>query len=326
MAVITVGELGEFGLIDHINGLVSAASPFEGVVLGIGDDTACWRPRLGLEVATTDSLVEGVHFLIGLAAPEELGWKALAVNLSDVAAMGGVPGYALVSLALPPHTPVEWVTGLYRGLLDIARTFGVGIVGGDVHSASQIVVTAALWGTINAPEPLARSGARAGDRIAVTGTLGASAGGLRLLKEGRPVYGPLREAHLRPRPQIESGQGLLRRGVKAAIDISDGLLADLGHLCQSSGVGASVVAEMVPVDPNLSEVFGSDALALALSGGEDYQLLFTAPSNIMEKVQAEVPFTDIGEVTERGNGVEVVDASGQPIALPQNGWQHFGPR
>ncbi|MDP6347339.1 MAG: thiamine-phosphate kinase [Dehalococcoidia bacterium] len=323
---MTVGELGEFGLIDHINGLVSAAGPFEGVVLGIGDDTACWRHRPGLVVATTDSLVEGVHFLIDLAAPDELGWKALAVNLSDVAAMGGVPGYALISLALPPQTPVEWVTGLYRGLLDIARTFRVGVVGGDVHSASQIVVTVALWGTVNAPGPLARSAARIGDRIGITGTMGASAGGLRLLKEGRPVPGPLRQAHLHPRPQIEAGQGLLHCGVKAAIDISDGLLADLGHLCRASGVGASVAAERVPVDPHLREVFGDDALALALSGGEDYQLLFTAPGEVIEKVQVEVPFTDIGEITQRRKGVEVMDAAGRSVALPQKGWQHFDPR
>jgi thiamine-monophosphate kinase len=325
---MTVGELGEFGLIDHIAGLVAAAGPVEGVVLGMGDDTACWRPRPGLEVATTDSLVEGVHFLMDKATPEELGWKALAVNLSDVAAMGGVPGYALVSLSLPPHTPVEWVTGLYRGLLEVAVAYGVGVVGGDVHAAPQVGVTVALWGTVEAQAPLTRSAARAGDRIAVTGTLGASAGGLRLLREGRPVPDFLRQAHLRPRPQVEAGQHLLRCGVRAAIDISDGLLSDLEHLCRASGVGARVVAGQVPVDPHLRDAFGSDALGLALSGGEDYQLLFTAPDGVMDGVKQGLSFTDIGQVTPaRGGGqVEVVDAGGRPLAHEKKGWQHFGPR
>ncbi|MEE9202620.1 MAG: thiamine-phosphate kinase, partial [Dehalococcoidia bacterium] len=225
-----------------------------------------------------------------------------------------------------PHTPVEWVTGLYRGLLEVAAAHGVGIVGGDVHAAPQVGVTVALWGTVEAEAPLTRSAARAGDRIAVTGTLGASAGGLRLLKEGRPVPDFLRQAHLRPRPQVEAGQHLLRCGVRTAIDISDGLLADLGHLCRASGVGARVMAEQVPLDPHLRDAFGAEALGLALSGGEDYQLLFTAPDGVINRVRQGLSFTDIGEVTSQQGRTEVVDAGGHPLAYKEKGWQHFGPR
>lgn len=260
------------------------------------------------------------------ATPQELGWKALAVNLSDVAAMGGVPGYALVSLALPPPTRVDWVTRLYEGMLEIAKEYGVGIVGGDVHRAPQVVITLALWGNVYASAPLTRSAARPGDRIAVTGTLGASAGGLKLFLEGKPVPPALREAHLRPRPQIESGQHLLRSGVKAAIDISDGLLADLGHVCRASGVGARVIADRVPVDPHLREAFGGDALGLALSGGEDYQLLFTAPPGVLAKVKEHLSATDIGEITSQRGQIDLLDVRGQPVPWQKGGWQHFGAR
>lgn len=323
-----VRELGEFGLIDYLARLVTEAGVGGGLVVGIGDDAACWKCPPGLALATTDSQVEGVHFLKDKAAPEEVGWKALAINLSDIAAMGGTPGPALISLALPGETEVEWVGGLYRGLGEAARSYGVAIAGGDVHAASQIVITVALWGGLAGEVPLTRSAARPGEAIAVTGPLGGSAGGLRMLKEGLSLPPEvalfLRQAHLHPQPRLREGQLLLQAGVRAAIDISDGLLSDLGHLCRASGVGARLWAAAIPTHPHLRQAFGAEALRLALTGGEDYELLFTVPQEVMARARQALSFTVIGQ-TRAGVGIEVVDETGAPLPLSRKGWEHFVP-
>ena len=303
----------------------------EGVILGIGDDAAAWHGDDRIELATTDTMVQGVHFTLDTTTWWELGWKALASNLSDIAAMGGRPGYALVSLALPGDTEVESVAELYRGMVEIAREFDVSIVGGDVIASPIVVITIALVGSAEHPDRvLTRSGALPGERIAVTGYPGSSAGGLKMLGEGlgfdQETTDFLREAHLRPRPRIVEGQALAAAGVRAAIDLSDGLLADLAKLCESSGVGAMVELGRVPFHPSLKSAFPEDYLDLALSGGEDYELLFTASSRISSEVTGRLgcPATIIGEIVADEPGrVRLIDEEGKEVKWEKGGWEHF---
>jgi thiamine-monophosphate kinase len=319
-----VSELGEFGLLKRLQALVPGG---QGVLVGIGDDAAVVQGS-ALELATTDSQVEGTHFTLETASPQDLGWKALAVNISDIAAMGGVPRYALVSLSLPPTCEVEWVLGVYRGLLESAKAYQVAIAGGDLHTAPIRAINVSLLGCLQGEAYLSRSASQVGDLIGVTGYLGGAAGGLRMLKQelkfNKEVEAYLRRAHWRPSPRVKEGQELLRLGVRAAIDISDGLMADLGHLCQMSGVGARVVAERVPIHPLLRQAFGAEALALALGGGEDYELLFTCPPSLMERVRESLDITVLGEMTG-GETVEVADSKGRSLPLGKAGWEHFAP-
>jgi len=317
-----VSELGEFGLLKRLQALVPDG---QGVLVGIGDDAAVVRGS-ALELATTDSQVEGTHFSLETAPPQDLGWKALAVNISDIAAMGGVPRYALVSLSLPPTCEVDWVLDVYRGLLKAAKAYQVAIVGGDLHTAPIRAINVSLLGCLQGEAYLSRSASRVGDLIGVTSYLGGSAGGLRMLKQGlkfnKEAEAYLRKALWRPSPRVKEGQELLRLGVRAAIDISDGLIADLGHLCQVSGVGAMVVAERAPIHPLLRQAFGAESLALALGGGEDYELLFTCPPPLMGKVRESLEITVLGEMIE-GETVNVVDGKGRPLHLRKAGWEHF---
>lgn len=270
----------------------------EGVVLGLGDDAAA--VELGpVALITTDSLIENVHFRRDWAPPRLLGRKALSVNLSDIAAMAGVPRHATVSLALPPDLPWEFVDELYDGLLERAAETGVNLVGGNLSaSAHGIVIDVTLLG--QGGRIVRRSGAVAGDQMLVTGTLGAAAQGLKLLSQGArldgegelistgvwtdssaaAVAGCLR-AQLDPRPPLAFARSLAERDlVHAAIDVSDGLSADALAMCEASGVACGLEFAEIPVDPQVSQLVragGGDALSLALHGGEDYQLLLAAP-------------------------------------------------
>lgn len=319
-----IGELGEFGLIDKIAELVG--SPKGRVISGIGDDAAVWIGERCLQLATTDSLVEGVHFLCSQITWEELGWKALAVNLSDIAAMGGNPRYALITFGLPKDMEVEDVISIYKGLLEIARIYDVAIVGGDFVFSPQLIITITVLGDLDGEVYLSRSEAYPGDQIGITGYLGSSAGGLEMLRRGlnleKEIASFLRQAHFRPLPKINEGKILLRYKVKAAIDISDGLISDLGHICRLSKVGAKVRIDRIPVHPYLKEVFGEEALGFALCGGEDYELLFTAPQGVMEELRRELSFTIIGEIVE-GQGIELLDEEGKSFHWKKRGWDHF---
>lgn len=326
-----VSELGEFGLIELLSRTVGKPK-HESVIIGLGDDAACWRARAGLELATTDTLVEGVHFSLGTATWRELGWKALAVNLSDIAAMGGVPRYALVALGLPEDTDVANVSKLYKGMAELAKTFDVEIVGGDVVAAPQVVISLTVVGeTIKNRKALTRSAATPGDEIMVTGYLGASAAGLAMLNRelefNYHIAKTLRDAHLKPMPRVIEGQMLARHGVEAAMDLSDGLVGDLEKLCQASGVGANIYIERVPVHEIVLQSFGIDGISLALNGGEDYELLFTAPGDISGKVQKDLPcpVAVIGDIVP-GAGVKVLDEGGIEIHMENAGWDHFSKR
>jgi len=324
-----VSELGEFGLIDLLANMVYAPQS-EHLRIGIGDDASAWYSDASLHLATVDSLIEDVHFSLGITPWQELGWKALAVNLSDIAAMGGQPRYALVSLALPGEIEVADVTALYRGMIELAQDFGVLIVGGDTCRSPVVAITVTVFGDAGNDRLLTRSAARAGDKIAVTGYLGGAAAGLEMLT-GRLRFdsettADLKKAFLRPQPRVAEGQLLVRQGVLAAIDISDGLVADLAQVSSASRVSARVDIDCLPVHPAVRGNFGDRATGLALSGGEDYELLFTASAGIIDTVKqaASCPVTVIGEIIAGKEGeVSLVDARGNRYQPPRSGWEHF---
>jgi thiamine-monophosphate kinase len=330
-----VSELGEFGLIELLADIVDRTKhpqdiSWQRLLIGIGDDAATWQGDSSIQLATTDSLIQDTHFDLNITTWEELGWKAIAVNLSDIAAMGGIPKYALISLALPGELETDCVSSLYQGMAQIANQFGVAIIGGNIASASRTMITVTVLGSLESKSALTRSAAVPGDQIAVTGYTGLSAAGLKMLKQKLSFDAEtsrlLRRAHLQPTPRINEGQVLLRHGVRAAIDISDGLIADLTHICKASKVSARINKDSVPIHPILQSNFKSDCQQLALSGGEDYELLFTTSSRIINQVKQAIscPMTVIGEITKGTPGqVTLIDAAGKSIPWRQGGWEHF---
>ena len=332
-----VSALGEFGLIGLLAEMISGAqdkgaASYRKLVIGIGDDAAAWKCDAGTQLVTTDSLFQDVHFRLETTPWYELGWKSLAVNLSDIAAMGGAPEYAVISLAVPPDTEVEDVRALYQGMIDLAQRFGVAIIGGDTCRAPLVSITVTVLGSAKDKDGkvLTRSAARPGDKIAVTGALGGASAGMEMLdkklKFDAESEGQLRKAFLQPEPRVAEGQCMVRLGVKTAIDISDGLMSDLKHVCDSSKVGARVEADRIPVASAVRSNFAERALELALAGGEDYELLFTASGEILDKVKAELacPVTVIGEIVAGEPGsIVMVDARGEPVRMGKGGWEHF---
>jgi len=346
-----VGEIGELALIDRLArsieprnlALASALDPAKTELkVGIGDDAAAWTTGAGMTVATTDTLVDGVHFISGQIAWRDLGWKSMAVNLSDIGAMGCLPTYALVTLGLRDSLSVEGLEEMYAGMIDACEKGGGMIAGGDIVRSPVFFVTVALEGMAVGGEHdpsqaalLRRDAASPGDLIAVTGHLGCAAGGLKLLSDARPSPGRaapvpeasahLTRAHFRPIPRVSEGIALAGAGVRSAIDVSDGLLDDLGKLCRASNVAATVRANDVPVDAPLKSVFPDEWLRLAMSGGEDYELLFTAPPGIMAGISRlmPTPVTVIGEIEEGPTGVTVLDQAGATMAVDAVGWDHF---
>ena len=330
-----VSELGEFGLIELLADIVDRTRnpgyiSWQRLLIGIGDDAAAWQGDSSIQLATTDSLIQDTHFDLNITTWEELGWKAIAVNLSDIAAMGGIPGYALISLALPGELETDCISSLYQGMAQIANKFGVAIVGGNIASASKTMITVTVLGSLESKSALTRSAAVPGDQVAITGYPGLSAAGLKMLKQKLSFDSEtsrlLRQAHLQPTPRINEGQALLSHKVRAAIDISDGLIADLTHICKASKVSARINKDSVPIHPVLQSNFKSDCQQLALSGGEDYELLFTASSQVINQVKQAIscPITVIGEIIEGTPGqVTLSDAAGKNIPWEKAGWEHF---
>jgi len=333
-----VSDLGEFGLIDRVAGALPP--PGEGVVVGIGDDVAVLRTDgENYLLATCDIQVEGVHFLREAIGPYRLGRKAAAINLSDIAAMGGVPTYLLVSLAMPPQTEVSFIDELYRGLQDEVSAAGAEIVGGNMANLpDRFMIDILLLGWVEPDHLLLRSGARVGDQVCVTGVLGNSAAGLALLLDPQAEVDPevweqLLAAHLTPRPCLLEGRALAGMGaVTAAIDVSDGTLSDIGHICERSHVGVDIWAEQLPISEaarSAAQATGQDALDFALRGGEDYQLLFTVPQprvgEVMEGVWAATgtPVTVIGQILPPAAGIQVVLSDGTRLPGSKGGWDHF---
>ena len=332
-----VSELGEFGLIDLLAKMVNSSrnsqiASWQQLLIGIGDDAAAWNSNASTQLATTDSFIQDIHFSLGIASWEDLGWKALAVNLSDIAAMGGVPQYALISLMLPADTEVDDVIALYKGMIDLAQQSGVAIIGGDTSSAPLVAINITALGNITNRDKriLTRSAAKPGEQVAVTGELGVAAAGLEMfikqLQFDTEATTCFKKAYLRPYPRLSEGQLLVEHGVRTAIDISDGLISDLNHICKSSRVSARIETDCVPIQPMVKANFGDKSLDLALSGGEDYELLFTASAEVIDKVKraASCPVTVIGEITtDKTDKITLVDKEGNPFNLHKAGWEHF---
>ncbi len=334
-----VSDIGEFGLIELVRqwtmagdaGADSLATDRYRISVPNGDDAAAVTFSRGpiTELYTTDTMVEGVHFTATTTPWRDLGWKAIASNISDVAAMGGDPATALITLGLTPETLVADIRELYTGMIEICDAYGACIIGGDMVRSPVAFITVALTGLASA-SPMVRTTAAPGHLVAVSGPVGGSAGGLRQLLAERSVEtsgtSDLATQHRRPFPHVAAGKRLVSAGVGCAMDVSDGLADDLGKLCTASGVAATIYADRVPTPPELKDAFPGDWLDLALYGGEDYVLLFTAPDYIMDA--AITLLTEgaavIGEITDGDPGaVTIVDASGRAMGRNASGWDHF---
>lgn len=328
--------IGEFPLIERLTEQLRDYG--DSVVLGIGDDTAVFRsPHGKYLLATCDMLVEGHHFKREWISGEQLGHKALAVSLSDIAAMGGVPRYVLVAAGWPSQTDLEYAAGIYRGMGALAASHEVFVIGGDTVSAPQLILDVTVIGEME-KEPVTRAGAVVGDVFAVTGNLGASAAGLALLEAVLPpslstaTGQALLEAHLMPLPRVKEASVLLEMGsLSAMIDISDGLASEVEHICKQSVVGAKIELSRLPVGEKTrkaADALGRNYLDWALHGGEDYELLVTLPGEKVPAVKTElarlgVDFTKIGKVTGAGQGVCFLDANGQTVKKVKKGYDHF---
>ena len=309
--------MNEFDVINRLSARLP--DPPAEVVVPIGDDCAVLRLGDALWVAAADMLVSGRHFK-EWASPEDVGYKAVAANVSDVAAMGGVPRFVLASGGADD---AETTLRCMDGVLEACEEFGAYPLGGDTTGAAALTVDVAILGQL-AHAPVLRSGARPGDLLAVTGELGASAAGLLALESGDAGPERLIHKHLRPEPRLVAGRAAARLGAHAMIDLSDGLASDVRHVCERSGVGCRIDLDLLPIAGDTREYLrsaGRDAEVLAATGGEDYELLVAAPREIVEALasESEVPVTVIGEVTGEGavflrNGERVDGLSG---------WDHF---
>jgi thiamine-monophosphate kinase len=314
--------LAEKLLISRIRG---RAARGRGIVTGIGDDCAVLQIPAGNHLlVTTDLSLEGTHFRREWHPPEAVGHRCLARGLSDIAAMGGNPVAAFLSLALPQNVRQPWVDQFMKGLLKLADRFNVTLAGGDTaQSPSGVLADIVVVGSVPKGKAILRSGARPGDAVYVTGALGGAAATLELLFSGRKLRPTDFPRHFHPAPRVEVGRFLLGKGLASAmIDLSDGLSTDLGHLCQESGVGVEIHVDVVP-----REKIGKPAhevdLKSALHGGEDYELLFTVPrGKRMPARIAGVDITQIGHIT-RAKQVLLMNSKGVGIKLRPQGWEHF---
>lgn len=325
-------EIGEFGLINRIRRWVTSSDP--ALVQGIGDDVAVIGTGSTALLVTTDILIEGIHFDLSWTDPYTLGRKSLAVNLSDIASMGGTPKYFLISIGLPKNLPLSFVSSFYRGLKKEAKRYQVELIGGDTSLSQKIVINICLLGEGRKRDLLLRKGAKAGDDLFVSGTLGDAALGLKVLEK----KGKIKEAeglvkkHLSPCPRVELGQAIAKHHwATAMIDVSDGLLIDTSHLLEEGGVGARIWERMIPLSRLYQKwirSFSKDPFRLALSGGEDYELLFTAPSGMRNRISSlahahKIPITRIGKILHKEEGFHIVRKDGKDYSPSRLGFEHF---
>jgi len=334
-----VRATGEFGFIERLKGFgdTEDLKNADSVLIGIGDDAAVVSTPSGELLLTTDAIVDGVHFRSGDERWYDIGWKCAVSNLSDIAAMGGVPDHALVTLGVPEGATAETFSEFYAGMNRAFAQFGGRVVGGDVVSSPSMFVNLALTGHPSKNSEgvsawLRRDSAQIGDLVCVTGPLGGSAGGLEILLAGNtnPSSQILVDRHFHPTPRLEMGKLLVERGVLCAMDISDGLIGDLEKLARTSDVRIAVDMADIPMPTELIFMFGTSAIDLALGGGEDYELVFTAPESIISglpfDLESESGIRVIGRVTEEGvsgGEVNVFDATGAKFEPLRKGWDHL---
>lgn len=331
-----IKEIGESGLIQRIADNYRSSHP--AIICGIGEDAAALKlSEKNILLTTCDLLVEDIHFNLSLTNSYHLGRKSLAVNLSDIAAMGGIPRFFLVSLAIPTYTSVEFIDDLYRGIMELADEFNTELVGGDTNaSPDKLIIDITLLGEANPDHLLKRSGAQAGDSIFTTGTLGDSALGFSILKRDHesnstPPFNKLTLRHLSPRPRIKEGKALAEKHLASAmIDISDGLLTDLKQILTLSKVGATIFISQLPLSNDFKQFqvqHKHNKIDFALNGGEDYELLFTTPQtkeNALYRLsqKLKVPITKIGEINSSKKLI-VLDENQTPYSIDDQGYDHF---
>ena len=325
-----INQIGEFGLIDLIKKKIFSGD--KRVVVNIGDDAAVIKSSPDrLLIFTTDTLVERVHFNLKYSTFEEVGWKAMVANLSDIAAMGGLPKFALVTIGLPKSMQVEDVLSIYKGASRIARKYDCKIIGGDTTLVPKdLFISIALLGEVEKKFLCTRSGAKKGDLICVTGKLGEAQAGLEFLKKYGRQKLPLVKKHLRPQPRINEARILVKNlKINSMIDISDGLSSELFHLTEESQLGAIIYEQNIPISPKclkLKPLLNKTPLAWALSSGEEYELLFTVDSqdkNKIEKTLAKQNISVIGEMVDKRQGVKLIQKSGRMKDLKKMGFVHF---
>lgn len=327
-----ISDTGEFGLIARLESMIGKnVGHDDSIQLGIGDDAAVVSPGKNKQlVMTVDTLVEDVHFRRDGCGWESVGWKAAAMNLSDLAAMGAEPRWMLVNLVLTTDMTLKDVQSLYRGLLACGKKFGAAVTGGNTaRSHKEFSVTVTAIGEVKRNHYLTRAGAKAGDVIVLSGRLGLAAAGLKLLESHpRPKHSVLVRSQLRPVPRVHEIRKLIHQKIRlhACIDISDGLASDLGHVCKASGLGAELDETMIPVHPNLkkiSEQFSMNPYDLIFNGGEDYELLMTMTLNEFTRAKKILPqLYAIGTMTAR-RGMRLKTGLQQIKNIQQTGFRHF---
>jgi thiamine-monophosphate kinase len=316
----TLADLGEFGLIDRVTRIVAQVAPGEEVLVGPGDDAAVLRVRKGHVLVSTDLMIEGRHFRKDWAEAIDVGHRAAAQNLSDINAMGGRAVWLTVGFAAPPTLPAKWALDFVQGFAEECATVGAGVVGGDVTSADKITIAVTVLGACSV-SPVLRSGAHAGDMVALAGRQGWAAGGLAVLGRGFRSPRVLVEAYRRPQPPYDAGAVAAGAGATAMIDVSDGLLADAAHVAAASGVAIDITSTTLEIPDPLVAVgsaTGADPLTFVLGGGDDHSLLATFPAG------TELPdgWVEIGKVTAPGTDGPGVTVDGSPYDGP-TGWTHF---
>lgn len=335
-----ISEIGEFGLIDHLNEKIIIKHT--STVKGIGDDAAVIDAGDHVKVVTTDLLLEGVHFDLSYAPLPHIGFKAVAVNVSDVAAMNAVPKQITVSIALSNRFSVEAVDALYAGINAAAEHYGVDVIGGDTTaSRSGLVISVTAIGECKKESLSCRSGAKVNDILCVTGDLGGALVGLQILEREKQVYlanpdmkpelekyGYVTGRQLRPEARMDIIHELRELGIvpSSMIDVSDGLASELFHICKSSKVGVTIYEDKLPIDKQTFDTaveLNLDPITCVLNGGEDYELLFTIDQKDFEKLEKHPDIHFIGHVTKEEEGKYLVTKSGTAIQLKAQGWKHF---
>lgn len=332
-----ISELGEFGLIHELTKNIQLTNPT--TVTGVGDDAAVMNPDGNMVLTSTDMLVEGVHFDLAYVPLKHLGYKAAVVNFSDIYAMNGTPTQLFISLAVSNRFPVEAVEEIYEGILTACKHYNVDLVGGDTTSStSGLVLSLTVNGLAKEDEIVYRFGAKVNDLIVVTGDLGGAYMGLQVLEREKQVFlvNPemqpelagneyVLERQLKPEARKDIKDTLKGLGIKptAMIDLSDGLSSDLLHICKASGVGCRIYEDKLPIDPtvyNLCDEFSLNATTVVLSGGEDYELLFTVPIEHHQNIQQNPHLTIIGHITEEKTGNYLITRADEAVELKARGW------